>query len=210
VLRDLTNLPPNAAGAVNVATRPCRRADGVFYAAYASVRTLNGLAVGAACGMIVLMVLLTDWGTITRYFLRSPATWTYPVTTYLLLYSTYLALAYTLQEGEHVRVEFLVEQLSPALQRWMDRLGHILGAAFTVVFLHQTWRLFTRHLTEGQRDMSMLGTPLWIMSAGLVIGLAIMVVTYFFVLIDSFLTPVGSLTVQDRERRAIRDEEQVE
>lgn len=181
-----------------------------FYAAYGRVRWLNRGAVGVACVMIVVMVLLTDWGTITRYFLRSPATWTYPITTYLLLYSTYLALAYTLQKAGHVRVEFLVEMLPPVAQRWVDRLGHVLGAGVTAVLFYQAWRLFTRHLREGQLDISMLGTPLWILTVGLVIGLALMLVTYAFVLVDSFLTPPGSLTVQEREGLGTRPEELVD
>lgn len=193
-----------------MARGPAQQRWGAFYDAYAAVRRLNRLAVGLACAMIVVMVLLTDWGTITRYFLRSPATWAYPISTYLLLYSTYLAMAYTLQKGGHVRVEFIVELLPPKVRRGMDRLGHVLGAGFTAVFLFQTWRLFTRHLAEGQRDISMLGTPLWILTAGLVIGLALMLATYVFVLVDAFLTPPGSLTVQEAESLGRRPEELAE
>ncbi len=190
---------------------PSRRRGGeTFYAAYAVVRRLNDVAVGVACAMIVAMVVLTDWGTITRYFLRDPATWAYPVTTYLLLYSTYLALAYTLQKGGHVRVEFLVEMLPPRLQGWMDRLGHLLGVVCTAVLLAQTWRLFTRHLTEGERDISMLSTPLWIVSGGLVLGLGTMLITYVFVMVDSWLTPLGTTTIQGRERMGTRPEDQLE
>lgn len=181
-----------------------------FYAAYDRVRWLNRGAAAISCLLIVLMVLLTDWGTITRYFLRSPATWTYPITTYLLLYSTYLALAHTLQKAGHVRVEFLVELLPPAGRLWADRLGHVLGTGVTAVLLSEAWRLFTRHLREGQRDISMLSTPLWLLTGGLVLGLALMLLTYAFVLVDSFLTPPGSLTIQEREGQGTRTGELVE
>ncbi|MBI4492043.1 MAG: TRAP transporter small permease [Chloroflexi bacterium] len=171
-----------------------------FYAVYHLVQRLNRLAVGLASLLIVLIIVFTDWEAFTRYFLRSPAMWTYPVSSYLLLYSIYLAMAYTLQKGGHVGVEFVVEALPRGARRWLERLGHALGLAFTLIFLHQSYRLFLRQSTEGQRDISNLSTPLGLVSFALPLGLSLMAVTYVLVLVDSFLRPPGQTTLQEQER----------
>jgi TRAP-type C4-dicarboxylate transport system permease small subunit len=173
-----------------------------FYRLYRAVRRINSVCVGASCVMIALIAVLTVWEAITRYFFRQPATWTYPVTSYLLLYSIYLAVAYTLQRGGHVSVDFVLELLSGPPRRWLQRLGHALGLAFTLVLLYQSQRLFVRHATEGQRDISSLSLPLAPISAMLVMGLILMALTYILVLIDSFLCPASELTLQERELAA--------
>ncbi len=171
-----------------------------FYQAYAVLRRINGLCVALACLMIAFMALFTLWEALTRYFFRQPAMWTYPIVSYMLLYSIYLAVAYTLQRGRHVSVDFIVELVPPRPRRIMERLGHALGLTFTVVFLLQSWRLFVRHASEGERDISTLSLPLAAASLVLVVGMGLMGLTYVFVLIDSFLKGPGESTVQDEER----------
>lgn len=171
-----------------------------FYAAYAFVRKVNAACVGLACLMIACMAVFTLWEVITRYFFRQPAMWTYPIVSYMLLYSIYLGVAYALQRGRHVSVDFVVEMVSERPRRMLERLGHLLGLTFGVVFLLQTWRLFVRHATEGQKDISALSLPLAPASIVLVIGMGLLTITYIFVVVDSFMTPPGVPTVQDEQR----------
>jgi TRAP-type C4-dicarboxylate transport system permease small subunit len=153
-----------------------------------------------ACVLIGLIALLTVWEAVTRYFFRQPATWTYPVTSYMLLFSIYLALGFTLQKGGHVSVDFVVEMASPRVRRWLDRLGHVLGLGFVLVFLVQSIRIASRQLAEGQRDISALSVPIGPISAVVPVGLCLLALTYVLVLIDSFLHPPGEATRQELER----------
>jgi C4-dicarboxylate transporter DctQ subunit len=171
-----------------------------FYAAYAGLRKVNAACVALACLMIGGMAIFTLWEVITRYFFRQPAMWTYPIVSYMLLYSIYLGVSYALQRGRHVSVDFVLEMLPDGPRRTLERVGHALGLAFSVVFAIQTWRLFVRHAAEGQKDISALSLPLAPASLVLVIGMGLMSLTYIFVLIDSFLRPAGTPTVQDEQR----------
>jgi C4-dicarboxylate transporter, DctQ subunit len=177
----------------------CRGVTG-FYAAYCLVRKLNGACLALACVMIAGMAVFTMWEAVTRYFFREPAMWTYPIVSYMLLYSIYLAVAYTLQRGGHVSVDFVVEMVPERPRRIMERVGHVLGLAFSVIFLIQCWRLFARNAIEGQRDVSTLSLPLAPGSAILVVGMGLMAVTYIFVLVDSLIRPPGVATIQDEQR----------
>ena len=185
------------------ATAPSREAVGarrVFDLVYGIVRRLNGACMAVACVLIGLIALLTVWEAITRYFFRQPATWTYPVASYMLLFSIYLALGFTLQKGGHVSVDFVIEMASPRVRRWLDRLGHVLGLAFVLVFLVQSVRVTSRQLAEGQRDISALSIPIGPISAVVPVGLTLLALTYLLVLIDSFLHPLGEATRQEMER----------
>jgi TRAP-type C4-dicarboxylate transport system permease small subunit len=173
---------------------------GWFYAAYEWVRKVNTASIAVACVLIVLMTLLTLWEVITRYFFRQPAMWTFPVTSYMLLYSVMLAAAYTLQKGGHVRVEVFVELLPPGPRRWVERLAHVLGLVFVLIFLQQATRHTWRLLLEGDRDISTLSVPLWIPSIVMTVGAALLALTYVFVVVDSFLRPPGQPTIQDLEQ----------
>jgi C4-dicarboxylate transporter DctQ subunit len=161
---------------------------------------LNAACIAVACVLIGLIALLTVWEAVTRYFFRQPATWTYPVTSYMLLYSIYLALGFTLQKGGHVSVDFVVEMVSPGVRRWLDRVGHLLGLVFVLAFLVQSVRVTSRQFAEGQRDISALSIPIGPMSAVMPIGLVLLAATYVLVLIDSFLHPPGEATRQELER----------
>lgn len=185
------------------AAAPTRQAVGArraFDRVYGIVRRLNAACMAVACVLIGLIALLTVWEAVTRYFLRQPATWTYPVASYMLLFSIYLALGYTLQKGGHVSVDFVVEMASPRVRLWLDRLGHLLGLAFVLAFLVQSVRVTTRQLSEGQRDISALSLPIGPISAVVPVGLTLLALTYLLVLIDSFLHPLGEPTRQEMER----------
>ena len=171
-----------------------------FYAAYGTVQKINDFCAVVACVLVVLMTVLNLWEAITRYFFLQPATWTYPVTSYMLLYCIYLAVAYTLQKGGHVSVEFVVELVPPTARRWMERMGHLLGLVFTLVMLQQSARLFVRHAFEGPRDLSMLSLPLAPVSFGLLLGFSLMTVTYVLVLVDSLLRSPSEPTLQEQAR----------
>lgn len=187
----------HAAAAPNSAALGARRA---FDLVYGVVRRLNAACMAVACVLIGLIALLTVWEAVTRYFFRQPATWTYPVTSYMLLFSIYLALGFTLQKGGHVSVDFVVEMASPRVRRWMDRLGHALGLVFVLAFLVQSVRVTSRQLSEGQRDISALSLPIGPISAVVPVGLTLLALTYLLVFIDSFLHAPGEATRQEMER----------
>lgn len=112
-----------------------------FYAACSLLRKVNGACLALACLMIAGMAVFSMWEAVTRYFFREPAMWTYPIVSYMLLYSIYLAVGYTLQRGGHVSVDFIVEIVPERPRRIMERVGHLLGLTFSMIFLIQCWRL---------------------------------------------------------------------
>src|SRR3989304_5682949 len=74
-------------------------------------RRANGALALLSAGLIVAIVLLTLYEIVSRYGFHTPTTWTFPLSSYLLLYVIYTSTAYALQEGSHVQVSVIVELL---------------------------------------------------------------------------------------------------
>ena len=69
-----------------------------------------GLASGI---LIVLNGLFSSYEVIMRYFFNSPTVWVLEITIYLVIASTFFALAYALLQKAHVKVDFITNYLTP-------------------------------------------------------------------------------------------------
>lgn len=160
-----------------------------FYWTYERIRGLNRLLIGVAAAGIVIINFLTLIEVFTRYILRNPATWTLPLSSYLLLYVIYLATAYTLDQGGHVGMEFVVEMLPSRWRSRCQRLGDLLGLAFVLLFFWESFRIAQRAIVERERDISTLSVPLSVTTIILPVGLGLTALTYLCMIVDAFLRP---------------------
>lgn len=121
------------------------------------------LAVGVlAAALLVPLVLATTWEVVARYAFDAPTIWAYEIGYTLTGSHFLLALAYTLRQGEHIRIDVLSGSLSPGTRRAIDALAY---ALVLPILLWITWTLwgytssgFARGETSGQ---SALNLPVW-------------------------------------------------
>jgi TRAP-type C4-dicarboxylate transport system permease small subunit len=97
-------------------------------------------------------------------------------TGYFLAASTFLAGAYTLGAGAHIRVRLVVDRLGARARRaaeiWAAGAGAVLMAYFalwSVLLTEESWRF-------GDVSPGMLALPLWVPQAAMTLGVAIMAV----------------------------------
>ncbi len=162
---------------------------GGFCWCYERIRRLNRLLIWVACAGIVVINFLILWEVFTRYVLRDPATWTLPLSSALRLYVIYLSTAYTLEHGGHVGMGFVVEMLPAGWRAACERLQHVLGLSFVLLFLWESWRIAERAIVEGERDISTLNLPLSAITVILPVGLALMALTYVGMIVEAFVRP---------------------
>lgn len=95
---------------------------------------------------------------------------------FFLATSTFLALAYTLTSGEHIRVRVLLSRVPEAYQRWVEiwcvafsvlMVG--IAAWYGIILVHESWMF-------GDVVPGMVAIPLWIPQSGMVLGLAILLI----------------------------------
>ena len=87
-------------------------------------RWVGGIGVFAAL-LLVPLVLATTWEVVSRYAFNAPTIWAYEVG-YLLTGSHFLlGLAYTLRQGEHIRIDVLSAHMAPSTRRRIDAAAYI-------------------------------------------------------------------------------------
>ena len=113
-----------------------------------------------------------------RYFFNSPSVWITEVSTYLFLYTIFLATAYTLQQNQHISVGFLLNILGTNLQNIANVLASFVGVSFCLVLVWQTLRMTLVAYREGWVSPTMLAMPLVWLYLVMVFGSFALLITY--------------------------------
>ncbi len=113
------------------------------------MRRLLAVADAAIMGVVVLL-----WVTFfvcvvaqvfVRYVLQLPLPWTDEVARYSFIWSSFLAAAVIVGQGQHFSIDVALERLPPRAIRIVDLLGTMLCLTFTVMLTEKStawaWRL---------------------------------------------------------------------
>lgn len=150
-------------------------AVGAFYGVLKKVNTVCA-TIGGLVLLFITFSIFVD--VFMRYCLNRPTIWITEVSTYLFLYVIYLATAYALQKGDHIKVTFFLDMCSKKTQRWIDLVTQILGTLFTVVLLWQTsamtWSAFKGNWTSP----TMLNAPYVYIHGIMVLGSFLLLITF--------------------------------
>lgn len=133
------------------------------------MRSLIGLAerwvvaIGIFAAMLLVpLVLATTWEVVARYAFGSPTIWAYEVGYSLTGAHFLLALAYTLREGAHIRIDVLSGALSPGARRAIDALAYALVLPILVWITWTLWGYTSAGYLRGETSgQSALNLPVW-------------------------------------------------
>lgn len=154
--------------------------------------TISG---GVAAGFLVLICVLVSVQVIfnltTKLFGTSIAL-TIPsyaeIAGFFLAASSFLALAYTLTRGGHIRVTLVLSYLPKTARLVFEVLGLSLCAATAI---YATWfmgRLTLESFKFGDLSPGIIAVPLWIPQLGLTIGLGVFAIALCDLAISTILT----------------------
>lgn len=146
-----------------------------------------GVGVLAAL-LLVPLVLATTWEVVSRYALHAPTIWAYEIGYTLTGAHFLLALAYTLRQGEHIRIDVLSVFLSDRARR---RIDTVVYALLLPILIWVSWTLwnymaegFARGETSGQ---SALNLPVWPFRAVFTLAFATLALQVLCELLKSFV-----------------------
>lgn len=169
--------------------RPLERAlmeRGRLVSFYGNIQKVNTVCATLA-GLILLFVTLSIFvDVIRRYFFDRPSIWVTEVSTYLFLYVIFLGAAYTLQQGGHIRVTFLLNPLSAPVKRVVNLITAIFGIVFTAVLLWEAWIMTWTGFTEKWTSPTMLNAPYAYIHVAIVIGAILLLITFICTMIIQF------------------------
>ncbi len=104
-------------------------------------------------------------------------------TGFFLAGASFLALAYTLRDGSHIRVSLVLQHLSPKLRHGVEIWCLAIAATMTAYFTVYTGFLVHESYIYNDLSPGMVAIPIWTPMLPMLIGLAILAVA----LIDELL-----------------------
>jgi TRAP-type C4-dicarboxylate transport system permease small subunit len=120
---------------------------------------------------MVVLVIIASVQVGARYFFDRPLAWSEEAVRYVMIWTAFLAAAWSVRDREHITVEILMPWLPPRARRVLEVVRHVLVAAFCLVVLPPALRVM--------RDVhDQLGVaieiPLSLIFASLPLGLVLM------------------------------------
>ena len=101
--------------------------------------------------------------------------------------SSFLALAYTLRQGAHIRVSLLLERLPPAAARVLELLCLAFGTALMGYFSYYCFDMLYDGILYPDYTIGLIPIPKWIPQIGMTIG----VVLLFIALLDDLICVIS-------------------
>jgi len=117
--------------------------------------------------------LVTFVSVALRYMLGTGFTWSTELTIYLFIWMAKFGAAYGVRTGIHVGVDYVVNKLEGAKQRFLVITGICLGIIFTgvIAFLGARWVIFIYGTGQISPDLEW---PMWIIYLAIPLGSGLM------------------------------------
>lgn len=138
-----------------------------------------------AAGAIVLICLIVTVQVLfnlTARLLGPEYSWTIPsyadFAGFLLAGATFLALAHTLVEGGHIRVNLLASRLPLPLAFMAELFALALGLAFSLFASWHMAALVAESWRYGDKSPGIVPVPLWLPQAVVTLGLVILAIAF--------------------------------
>ena len=148
--------------------------------------TCENVFAAVATAIFVALTLSICAEVLMRYGFDRPISWVVEISEYALLWITFLGAPYVLREGGHVRVDILMQHLSPAGLRFCGLLASASGAvsmlALGVFGTHVTLTEFARHSFKPTG----IDVPTWIVVSVIPFGSVVMLVRFIRMFVEYF------------------------
>jgi len=155
------------------------------------IARLSSLGTAFASIGYAVMTMGVFVSVVFRYVLMSPMGWTEEVTRFLLVWCVMLGMAYTLQQGRHIRVTTLVRNFSPRVQRALEFIGGLIALAVLCVFVYKSYQFTSFTKDIGEVSQGSLEIPLWCANLALPFGGGLFVLQYLVELLKILMGVKG-------------------
>jgi len=122
-----------------------------------SVANLGGYFSG---WLVFLMMLLVAFEVFMRYVMHRPPMLADEFSAYMLVALSYIGMAYTWRQKQHVRISLLVSRLPPRVASWTRLITLLLVFVFLLGLDQAGYRLIVYSLKMHYRSDTWLATPL--------------------------------------------------
>lgn len=140
----------------------------------ASLGVVNTLLAVVAAVTIIFMMFAICYSVISRFLWNKPVPWVVEVSSYMMLYITFLGMAWLQRQEGHVRIDLFLSRMSPRAIAGLDFFTSLGGAAVGVIL---AWKGTSVTVDYFQRDVTVIGilnTPQYLLMGIIPIGGALL------------------------------------
>lgn len=158
---------------------------------YLSSGWLAASFIAAICLLVVCQVGLNLIDRISTVLTGSAIGLTIPsyadFTGFFLAAASFLALAYTLRQGGHIRVSLVISQLGPRVRHIFEVWCILLASSTTIYFTWYTFTLTRESYLYHDLSAGMIAVPIWIPQSAMLAGLAVLSIALVDELVGALL-----------------------
>lgn len=144
----------------------------------ASIDLINTIMAVTAAILIIFMMLSICYSVLMRFIWNEPVPWVVEISSYLMLYITFLCMAWLQGKDGHVRIDLFTSEMGPRTKASFDVFTSIGGA---VVGFILAWKGALVTLDYFRRDVTVIGilnTPQFLLMGIIPIGGALLLVEF--------------------------------
>ena len=131
---------------------------------------LNGVMAGIAAAMVIFMMLAISYSVIMRYLFSRPVAWIVEISSYLMLYITFLGTAWLLRREGHVEIDLFTANRRPRTKARLKAITSMGGVLVGFVLAWKGSLVTIDYLERGVTVMGILNTPQFLLMAIIPIG----------------------------------------
>ncbi len=131
---------------------------------------LNNIMAGIAATMVIFMMLAISYSVVMRYLFNRPIAWIVEISSYLMLYITFLGTAWLLRREGHVEIDLFTGGMKPRTKTRLRAVTSIGGAVVGFVLAWKGSLVTVDYFKRGVMAMDILNTPQYLLMAIIPIG----------------------------------------
>jgi TRAP-type C4-dicarboxylate transport system permease small subunit len=116
----------------------------------------------------LMIIVCIDLG--LRYFFNSPLLWGTEVTEILLLYITFLGMAWVFREDGHVVIDVFTGKLIGRKKKILSGISYFLVGIVAAVLIYYGFYTTYDHYTRGVFNPTVIETPIWLIIIVIPVG----------------------------------------
>ncbi len=166
-------------------------------ATYKTAGMLSAFLILAICLLISAQIVLNGMGRLMPGVLPSTIPSYADFAGFMLAGATFLAMAYTLRSGGHIRVNLVVQRLSPRVVLIAEFLALTVASVFVGYALYFSGALVLESLHYGDVSNGIIPVPLWLPQSAMTFGMGLLLVALLHTLVDLITTGTSVLNTPD-------------
>ncbi|MFH1490584.1 MAG: TRAP transporter small permease [Pseudomonadota bacterium] len=145
-----------------------------------------GLGALLAGLLLIFIMLSVTMDVVLRYFFGRPTSWVVEISGYSMLFIPFLVAAWVLKREDHVRMDLLLNRLSPKARLLLNTVTCFVSALICLLLTWHGMRVTLYFFKVGYKTPTVLMLPKSMI-------IAIIFVGFFFLCIQFFISAYGHL-----------------